>query len=171
MSSTPDDPLRQTKSDDRQQLPSSKPAENQTQKANNSPLDWFIFSLCLCLSLPVIASFAVPVALPTIAADLQGEAYYAWVGCAYSLAILTSSPFIHAIADTWGCKPALLLCVGLFVVGSGMSGLASSMEMLVAGRAVQGLGSGPIHLLSANALRNAGCLPAQKATYMKSLLS
>ena len=173
MFSTPNDPLQQTKTNDGQQPLSSESAEGQTQKDSNASLDWFIFSLCLCLCLclPVLASLAVPVALPTITSALQGEAYYAWVGCAYSLATLASSPFINAIADTWGCKPALLLCVGFFVAGSSMSGSASNMEMVVAGRAVQGVGGGSIHLLLTNTIETTGCLPIQKEMYMNSLLS
>ena len=52
------------------------------------------------------------------------------------------------LAQTYGRRPALLITIGLFALGSGISGGANSMNMLIAGRTIQGLGGGGIQSLT-----------------------
>ena len=53
-----------------------------------------------------------------------------------------------SLAQTFGRRPAILVTIGLFALGSGICGGAKSMNMLIAGRAIQGLGGGGIQSLT-----------------------
>ncbi|KAK7438751.1 hypothetical protein VKT23_017881 [Stygiomarasmius scandens] len=111
---------------------------------------WIIFiSLNVCLFLSALELLAVPNALPTIAADLHSQSEYVWVGSAYALSSTAFLPFSGGLAEAFGRRPALLVCVSLFFLGSGICGGANSMAMLIAGRTVQGLGGGGIQSLTA----------------------
>ena len=48
----------------------------------------------------------------------------------------------HLTSDIWGRKPILLAATGIFFLGSLLCGASTSIQMLIAGRAVQGMGGG-----------------------------
>ena len=52
------------------------------------------------------------------------------------------------LAQTFGRRPAIIITIVLFALGSGICGGADSMNMLIAGRTVQGLGGGGIQSLT-----------------------
>ncbi|RPD77150.1 MFS general substrate transporter [Lentinus tigrinus ALCF2SS1-7] len=122
------------------------PDLNRTRKGG---VFWCIFlSLCLAVFLAALELTAVSTALPTIAHDLHADDFI-WVGSAYTLASTALLPMSGGMAQIFGRRPALLTCLGLFALGSGICGGANSMGMLIAGRTVQGLGGGGIQSLSA----------------------
>jgi EmrB/QacA subfamily drug resistance transporter len=82
--------------------------------------------------------------MPSIVGQLGGLPLYAWSFAAYLLTSTTTVPLYGKLADTYGRKPMFLAGTSLFVVGSLLCGLATSMEQLIAFRAVQGLGAGGI---------------------------
>jgi EmrB/QacA subfamily drug resistance transporter len=84
----------------------------------------------------------VSTALPTIVGDLQGGSHIAWVVTAYLLATTVSTPLWGKLGDMYGRKIFFQAAIVIFLVGSVLSGLSTSMFMLIAFRAVQGLGSG-----------------------------
>lgn len=86
----------------------------------------------------------VGTAMPTIAAELGGLSLYGWVFGAYLLASTVTVPIYGKLADQWGRRPAYLVGTGIFLVGSVVCGVATSMEALVVGRAVQGVGAGAL---------------------------
>ncbi|KID86057.1 Major facilitator superfamily domain, general substrate transporter [Metarhizium guizhouense ARSEF 977] len=54
------------------------------------------------------------------------------------------------LADLWGRRYVMILATAIFLLGSGVCGVcggASSMDMLISGRAVQGIGGGGINML------------------------
>ncbi|KAF8800200.1 MFS general substrate transporter [Phlegmacium glaucopus] len=105
---------------------------------------WLVLlSLCLTLFLSALELTAVSTALPTIVSDLQGNDFV-WVGVAYALTSSAILPLSGGIAQLFGRKPAVLIAIPLFALGSALCGAAQSMTMLIAGRAVQGLGGGLI---------------------------
>lgn len=59
-----------------------------------------------------------------------------------------STPIWGKVSDIWGRKPILLVAIAIFFLGSAISATAVSMDMLIAGRAVQGLGGGGLLTLS-----------------------
>ncbi|KAF8837708.1 MFS general substrate transporter [Paxillus ammoniavirescens] len=109
---------------------------------------WLIFiSLCTCLVLSALELSSVATALPTIANAFQSS-QFVWVGSAYAMASTAFLPMSGGLAQSFGRRPTMLLCIALFALGSGISGGATSMNMLIAGRAVQGLGGGGIQSLT-----------------------
>lgn len=84
----------------------------------------------------------VGTAMPTIIGELGGLSQYSWVFSAYLLASTTTVPFYAKLADMVGRKPIFMLGLALFVGGSALCGLSSSMAELIAFRTVQGLGAG-----------------------------
>lgn len=100
--------------------------------------------LTLALFLAALETTVVSTAMPTVVADLGGIAHYAWVFSAYMLATTITVPITGRLADIYGRKPVIMTSLGLFLIGSALSGQARSMEMLIAFRALQGIGAGGV---------------------------
>jgi EmrB/QacA subfamily drug resistance transporter len=90
----------------------------------------------------------VSTALPTITSDLGGLDHLSWVVTAYLLASTASTPLWGKISDLYGRRPIFQAAILTFVLGSVLSGLSTSMEQLIAFRAVQGLGGGGLMALA-----------------------
>jgi EmrB/QacA subfamily drug resistance transporter len=107
-----------------------------------------IFSgLMLVMLLAALDSTIVATALPTIVGDLGGLERLSWVTSAYLLAQTAVTPLYGKLGDQLGRKRILQSAVVLFLLGSALCGLAGSMTMLIAFRAVQGLGAGGLIVL------------------------
>jgi len=100
----------------------------------------------LVLNVTFIAFEALAIAtiMPLVAEDLGGIALYGWVFSAFLLADLVGIVLAGELADRFG--PAIPFGAGLalFAVGLLIGGLAPSMPVLVAARAIQGFGAGAI---------------------------
>jgi EmrB/QacA subfamily drug resistance transporter len=103
--------------------------------------------LMLVMLLAALDSTIVATALPTIVGDLGGLERLSWVTSAYLLAQTAVTPLYGKLGDQLGRKRVLQSAVVLFLVGSGLCGLAGSMTELIAFRAVQGLGAGGLIVL------------------------
>ncbi|EJU06531.1 iron permease [Dacryopinax primogenitus] len=130
-------------------LPSSGASEEGGYCARSKPKRgaafWLIFSAAsTSVFLSALDASCVSTALPRIVADLDGEASFAWVGSAYTLASAAWLPLSGALAGTFGRQPIMILALSLFFLGSILCGEAINMNMLIAGRTVQGLGGGGI---------------------------
>ena len=84
----------------------------------------------------------VATALPTIAGDLHGLSDLSWIVTAYILASTASTPLWGKLGDLYGRKVFFQAAIVIFLVGSALSGLSSSIMMLIAFRALQGIGGG-----------------------------
>ena len=100
------------------------------------------FGLMLGMLLAALDQTIVSTALPRITNDLGGFEHYSWVFSAYMLGATVTVPLYGKLSDIYGRRPLFLIGITLFSTGSVISGLATSMGMLIAGRAVQGLGAG-----------------------------
>lgn len=100
--------------------------------------------LMTALAVAALDSTVVGTAMPTIIGQLGGLSEYAWVFSAYLLASTTTVPLYAKLADLHGRKPLFLFGLALFVIGSALCGLASSMWMLILFRTIQGLGAGAV---------------------------
>jgi EmrB/QacA subfamily drug resistance transporter len=108
-----------------------------------------IFSgLMLGLFLAAIDQTIVATALPTIVGDLGGLSHLAWVVTAYLLAETVSTPLFGKLGDLYGRKRLFQIAIVIFVAGSALSGVATSMGQLIVFRAVQGLGGGGLIVLA-----------------------
>ncbi|GAB3127355.1 MFS transporter [Glaciibacter psychrotolerans] len=103
-----------------------------------------LISLMLTTGLVAIDSTILATAVPSIVADLGGFAQFPWLFSVYLLAQAVTVPVYAKLSDTLGRKPILLIGIGLFLLGSVLSGFAWSMPALIAFRAIQGLGAGAV---------------------------
>src|SRR5690606_9466156 len=99
-------------------------------------------ALMLSMFMAAMEATVVATAMPTVIADLGGIHLYGWVGASYLLASTVTVPLYGKLADRHGRKPIVLLGIAVFLAGSLTSGLATSIEQLIAFRAIQGLGAG-----------------------------
>jgi EmrB/QacA subfamily drug resistance transporter len=106
----------------------------------------------------------VSTALPTIVGDLKGGSHIAWVITAYLLATTVSTPLWGKLGDQYGRKIFFQASIVIFLIGSVLSGLANSMIMLIAFRAVQGLGSGGL-MVGAQAIVGDVVSPRERGKY------
>jgi EmrB/QacA subfamily drug resistance transporter len=104
--------------------------------------------LLLGMSLGALEATVVSTAMPTVIAQLGGLAHYSWVFAAYLLTSTASVPIWGRLSDLYGRRRMYLLGVAVFLVGSVLCGVATSMFQLIAARALQGLGAGAIIPLS-----------------------
>jgi EmrB/QacA subfamily drug resistance transporter len=101
-------------------------------------------AIMLGLFLAALDQTIVGTALPKIVTDLAGNNLYTWVVTVYLLASTVTVPIYGKLSDVYGRRPLLLIGVGLFLLGSALSGLSQSMGQLIVFRGIQGLGAGAI---------------------------
>lgn len=98
----------------------------------------------LAMLLAALDQTVVSTALPTIVADLGGAGQMAWVVTAYALGEAIAAVLAGKLGDLFGRKRVFEVSAIIFVSASAVAGLASTMEMLIAARAVQGIGGGAL---------------------------
>jgi EmrB/QacA subfamily drug resistance transporter len=121
-------------------------------------------AILLAMFLSALDQTIVSTALPSIVSQLNGNDLYIWVVTIYLLAATVSGPIYGKLSDLFGRRPVILFGVGLFLIGSALSGLSQEMWQLIAARGIQGLGAGAIFPI---ALAVIGDLfaPAERAKY------
>ncbi|MGB3330587.1 MAG: MDR family MFS transporter [Thermomicrobiales bacterium] len=87
-------------------------------------------------------------ALPTIVGELNGVDHMLWVTTAYILAATIMMPVYGKLGDLIGRKPLFIGALSIFIVGSVVGGMATSMPLLIAARAIQGVGGGGLMILA-----------------------
>jgi len=95
---------------------------------------------CAAMSFSVLQSLVIPV-LPAIGRDLHvSQEAVTWVLTGYLLSAAVATPLLGRLGDMFGKRRMLLVTMAALTAGIVLSGLANSLELLVAGRVVQGLG-------------------------------
>ena len=121
---------------------------NSAPKITHTWRFWAILaSLSIAGLLSAIEGTIITSALPTIIADLGGGELYLWVANAFFLSSIATLPLYGQASNILGRRWLMLAAVALFTLGSGLSGGANTMKMLIAARTVQGLGGGGINML------------------------
>jgi MFS family permease len=107
---------------------------------------WRGLTIGLVLNVTFVAFEALAIAtiMPLVADELSGIELYGWVFSAFLLANLVGIVVAGELADRYG--PAAPFGIGLLLFALGLlgGGLAPSMPVLVAFRAVQGFGAGAV---------------------------
>ncbi len=101
-------------------------------------------AVVLGMFLAALDQTIVATALPTVVADLGGAGHQAWVVTSYLLASTIVTAIAGKLGDLFGRKAVFAAAIVFFLIGSVLCGIAHSMTMLVASRAVQGVGGGAI---------------------------
>ncbi|MDR7307524.1 MFS transporter [Rhodoferax saidenbachensis] len=103
---------------------------------------WALASLSLSLLLSSLGTSIANVGLPTLALAFGASFQQVqWVVLAYLLAITTLIVSVGRLGDVVGRRRLLLGGIALFTVASGLCGLAPTLPLLIAARALQGLGA------------------------------
>jgi MFS family permease len=96
------------------------------------------------VTLIAFEGIATATAMPVVARDLDAMGGYTWAFSAFVVASLFSMVAGGLWSDASGPRGPLIAGVSAFCVGAVVAGLATSLPMLVVGRAVQGLGGGAV---------------------------
>lgn len=102
----------------------------------------------LALTLSALDQNIVATALPQITGDLGGLQHLTWVVTGYMVASTISGPIYGRVSDLYGRKPAFGISISIFLIGSVLCGLSSSMLQLIIYRTIQGLGAGGLMVLT-----------------------
>jgi EmrB/QacA subfamily drug resistance transporter len=121
--------------------------------------------LLMAMLLAMLDQLIVGTALPRIVGDLGGVSHLSWVVTAYVLASTITTPFYGKLGDMYGRKKFFIFAIVIFLAGSALSGLSSSMGELITFRAIQGLGAGGL-MVGAMATIGEIVPPRQRGKYM-----
>jgi len=115
---------------------------------------WAIFCVLLTLSLTVLDTSLVNVALPTIAHDLEVSPSTAiWVVNAYQLVlIMTLLPFA-SLGDGHGYRRIFIAGLVIYTSAALISVTATTLPVLIAGRVLQGIGASGIFSVNSALVR------------------
>jgi EmrB/QacA subfamily drug resistance transporter len=100
--------------------------------------------LVLGMFLAALDQTIVSTAIKTIGNDLHNLTAQAWVTTAFLITSTIAAPLFGKLSDIYGRKRLFMISIVIFVVGSALCGLATSMYELAAFRAFQGIGAGGI---------------------------
>ena len=98
--------------------------------------------LLLVVTLVAFESMGVATAMPTMVAELNGQALYSWPFTAFLVPSVVATVLSGRISDRRGPAFALLTGPALFLAGLVVAGTAGSMATLLLGRVLQGFGTG-----------------------------
>lgn len=101
-----------------------------------------VIGLMLGMLMAMLDNMIVSTALPTIVGDLGGLAHLSWVVTSYALCAAVTTPIWGKLGDLFGRKHMYMIAIVVFLIGSALTGLAQTMNELIAFRGVQGLGAG-----------------------------
>lgn len=122
----------------------AKPVKADVGELPKSRLGLVIPGMLLILTIAVLDQTIVSTVVPTIVSELGGASYYAWLFSVYMIAIVVATPIAGKLSDLYGRKSLLTIGVSAFLLGSGLCGAASSVEMMIVFRGIQGIGAGMI---------------------------
>ena len=104
------------------------------------------FGLALASFMQVLDTTIANVSLPTISGNLGGSANQAtWVITSFAVSTAIALPLTGWLARRFGERKLFMWSTMAFVIASFLCGLANSMGLLVAARALQGLVAGPMY--------------------------
>jgi EmrB/QacA subfamily drug resistance transporter len=104
--------------------------------------------LLLGMFLAALDQTIVSTAIRRIGDDLNGLSVQAWVTTSFLITSTLTTPLYGKLSDIYGRKQFFLLAITIFIVGSALCGLSTSMYMLAAFRAFQGIGAGGLFSLA-----------------------
>src|SRR3954447_25938693 len=109
-------------------------------------------AMMLATLLAALDQTIVATALPKIAGDLGDFQHMSWAITAYLVASTVTVPIYGKLSDIYGRRALMIAAITIFLAGSVLCGLASSMTELALFRAIQGIGAGGLLPLSQAAI-------------------
>lgn len=107
------------------------------------PQKWFVLAAVACGTfMATLDASVINIALPTLTKALSSELFQVkWVVIIYLLVITCLLLPFGRLADLYGRRKIFTFGYFVFTLGSGLSGLSSSLQQLLVARAVQGVGA------------------------------
>ena len=96
------------------------------------------------MAIAALEATVVGTAMPTVIASLGGINHYSWVFSAYLVTSTVTVPVWGKLSDLYGRGLLYQIGIGVFLLGTLLSGMAGSMTQLIVFRAIQGLGAGAL---------------------------
>ncbi len=96
------------------------------------------------MAIAALEATVVGTAMPTVIASLGGINHYSWVFSAYLVTSTVTVPVWGKLSDLYGRGLLYQIGIGVFLLGTLLSGMAGSMNQLIVFRAIQGLGAGAL---------------------------
>lgn len=124
------------------------PAESVSATFTHRQIMTILGGLMLGILLAALDQTIVSTAIRTIADDLHGLDLQAWATTAYLITATIATPLYGKLSDLYGRKPYFLTAISIFIVGSMLCTISTSMYELAAFRAVQGIGAGGLMSLA-----------------------
>src|SRR5271154_1845064 len=101
-----------------------------------------VVSMMLPVFLGSIDQSILATSLPTIGRALGDVHDLPWLITSFLIAATALTPLYGKFADIHGRRAAMLIGLGVYMVGSVVSAASPNMAMLICGRVVQGCGAG-----------------------------
>jgi EmrB/QacA subfamily drug resistance transporter len=128
--------------------PMNQQHSNETNYLEHKQIVPILIGLMSGMFLAALDQTIVATSIRTIGDELNGLSVQAWVTTAYLITSTITTPIYGKLSDIFGRKPLFVWAISLFMLGSALSGAATSMYMLAGFRAVQGLGAGGLFTLA-----------------------
>jgi EmrB/QacA subfamily drug resistance transporter len=96
----------------------------------------------MALFLGALDTLVMGAAMPTIVADMGGLELYSWVFSVYLLSRAVTLPIFGKLADLYSGKHLFGFAIAIFLAGSLVAGVSTSMVQLIVARVLQGVGAG-----------------------------
>jgi len=107
-------------------------------------LTYVVAGLMLGIFMSSMDNTIVAASMGTIVSDLGGIEHFIWVTSAYMVTSMAGTPIFGKLSDMYGRKRFFVFGIVLFLVGSILCGLATSISQLSVFRAIQGIGGGAL---------------------------
>jgi EmrB/QacA subfamily drug resistance transporter len=119
----------------------------------------------LAMFLSSLDQTIVSTAMPRIVGDLGGFSHYTWLTTSYMVMSTVVLPIVGKLTDMYGRKYFYIAGIGIFIIGSLLSGLSQTMLQIVIFRGLQGIGAG---IMMVNAFTVIADLypPAERGKYV-----
>ncbi|KAF9484004.1 vacuolar amino acid permease [Pholiota conissans] len=133
----------------------SSPQEPYSPPLNNfskADVRWILVGLWSAVLLGAFDGTVVATLLTPIGSEFKASNQASYIGTSYLLSVCCFTPLYGRLADILGRKGAMLLALTLFGFGTIACGMAPSMNMLIAARAVAGMGGGGVMTVSSIAV-------------------
>jgi EmrB/QacA subfamily drug resistance transporter len=122
-----------------------RPADSSSDGAlSHRQILTILSGLVMGMFLAALDQTIVSTAIKTIGNDLHDLQAQAWVTTAFLITSTIAAPLFGKLSDIYGRKRLFMLAIVIFVAGSALCGLATSMYELAGFRAFQGIGAGGI---------------------------
>ena len=124
----------------------SRPAETPTPTLQMSnKRRWAVTAGVMTgMFIAALEATVVGTAMPTVIASLGGLNHYSWVFSAYLVTSTVTVPVWGKLSDLYGRRLLYQIGIGVFLLGTLLSGFSTSMTQLIIFRAIQGLGAGAL---------------------------